>query len=301
MDIPWIMSTPRVKPPRQNHRSHPHAPAREHSVPWFWPFAAAIEMGNAGLARYLDNVKFLTEANAITLPAPPAWATPNRVLLDLDTMVLRDFSIAPNARTTPVFIDPPMAGHSSTIADYAKGQSLVETLRNSGVERIVVADWKNATDAMKNFDIDTYLAGINVVVDELGGAAHLIGLCQGGWMSAMYAARFPSKVRSVVLAGAPIDTSAGNGEIKKMAHRLPMSFYQGLVAAGNGRMLGSIMLAGWKNMHPENQFEKYRLVRPHRRHMLCEARRALCTLVRESARFAGPLSPAGDRKAVQTQ
>ncbi|HEY4139315.1 MAG TPA: alpha/beta fold hydrolase [Casimicrobiaceae bacterium] len=215
-------------------------------------------MGNAGLKRYLDNLKFVAEAKTITLPPPPAWATANRVRLDLDTMTLRDFSrVKGRPPGAPVLIDPPMAGHSSTIADYARGQSLVETLLDAGVENVVAADWKAATDAMKNFDIDRYLAEINVVVDELGGAPHLIGLCQGGWMSAMYAARFPGKVRSLVLAGAPIDTAAGDGEIKKMAHRLPTGFYETLVAAGNGRMLGAIMLAGWKNMHPENQFEKY--------------------------------------------
>ena len=248
------MSAPQSTPAR----ARPHPTQREHSVPWFWPFAAAIEMGNAGLQRYLDNLKFVTEAKTITLPPPPAWASANRVRLDLDTMVLRDFSrVEGRSPGAPVLIDPPMAGHSSTIADYAPGQSLVETLLDAGVENVVAADWKTATDSMRDFDIDTYLAEINVIVDELGGAAHLVGLCQGGWMSAMYAARFPGKVRSLVLAGAPIDTDAGNGEIKKIAHRLPMSFYEALVAAGNGRMLGSIMLAGWKNMHPENQFEKY--------------------------------------------
>jgi poly(3-hydroxybutyrate) depolymerase len=36
-----------------------------------------------------------------------------------------------------------------------------------------------------------YLAEINVLVDDLGGRMNLIGLCQGDWMSAMYAARFP--------------------------------------------------------------------------------------------------------------
>jgi poly(3-hydroxybutyrate) depolymerase len=110
---------------------------------------------------------------------------------------------------------------------------------------------------MRDFDIDKYLAEINVAIDALGGTAHMIGLCQGGWMCAMYAARFPGKVRSLVLAGAPIDTDAGAGPIKKMAHRLPMSFYERLVAAGGGRMLGSVMLAGWKQMHPERLFEKY--------------------------------------------
>jgi poly(3-hydroxyalkanoate) synthetase len=107
---------------------------------------------------------------------------------------------------------------------------------------------------MKDYSIDTYLAEINVVVDDLRTPVHLVGLCQGGWMSAMYASRFPGKVRSLVLAGAPIDTDAGNGPIKRMAHALPMSVYQNLVAAGGGRMRGEVMLAGWKNMHPGEQY-----------------------------------------------
>ena len=119
---------------------------------------------------------------------------------------------------------------------------------------MLVTDWKSATPEMKDFDIDKYLAEINVAVDDLGGAVHLVGLCQGGWMSAMYAARFPHKVRTLVLAGAPIDTDAGDGPITRMAHSLPLSFYEELVATGGGRMLGRLMLAGWKNMHPRQQY-----------------------------------------------
>ena len=37
-----------------------------------------------------------------------------------------------------------------------------------------------------------------------------------------------------------------------------MNFYEELVAAGGGRMLGRTMLAGWKNMHPDKQYvDKY--------------------------------------------
>lgn len=75
---------------------------------------------------------------------------------------------------------------------------------------------------MKDLEIDQYLAEVNVVVDDLGGQANFVGLCQGGWISAMYAARFPHKVASLVLAGAPIDTDAGNGPVKGMARTLPM-------------------------------------------------------------------------------
>jgi poly(3-hydroxybutyrate) depolymerase len=231
-----------------------HHPGQEHSVPWFWPFAAAIELEEDGLRMFQENVKYVAEAAQISAPPEPEWATLNRVLLDLDTMRLRDFSRAEESSATPVLVDAPYAGHSASIADFARGQSLVETLLGAGLERVLVTDWKSAAEWMKDFDIDKYLAEINVAVDDLGGAVHLVGLCQGGWMSAMYAARFPHKVRSLVLAGAPIDTDAGDGPIKRIAHTLPLSFYDELVAAGGGRMLGRMMLAGWKNMHPEQQY-----------------------------------------------
>ena len=83
---------------------------------------------------------------------------------------------------------------------------------------------------------------------------NLVGLCQGGWVSAMIAARFPDKVNSLVLAGAPIDTDAGDGPIKRGAHDTPMSFYRDLVEMGGGLMKGEFMLQGWKNMHPAQHY-----------------------------------------------
>ena len=233
----------------------PHHPRHEHSVPLFWPFAAAIELGEEGLKMFQDNLRYVAEAEAISAPPEPEWATTNRIRLDLDTMRLRDFlPVGHTSTQTPVLIDAPYAGHSSTIADYAIGQSLVETLRTNGLKHVLVTDWKGATAAMKGFDIDKYLADIDTAVDDLGGTVDLIGLCQGGWMSAMYAARFPDKVRSLVLAGAPIDTDAGDGPIKKLAHSLPLSFYEDMVAAGDGLMRGQAMLAGWKGMNAEEQY-----------------------------------------------
>lgn len=238
--------------------TEPKIPKFDHSVPWFWPMAAAIEMEDAGLALFKRNVDAISEISEINAPPPPQWATPNTVLLDLDTMRLRDFSRSSEAAGIPVLVDPPYAGHPSTIADYQKGQSLIETLLDAGLDRVLAMDWKPATHEMRDFDIDKYLAEINVVVDELGGKVHLVGLCQGGWMSAMYASRFPAKVASIVMAGSPIDTDAGNGPIKRLAHTLPLSFYKEMVASGGDRMLGQYMLAGWKNMHPDQQYlEKY--------------------------------------------
>ena len=170
-----------------------HHPRQEHSIPWFWPMAA-IEFGEAGVNLFQDNLRYVAEAVEIAEPPAPAWAASNRVALDLDTMRLRDFSAAGHKRMrTPVLIDAPYAGHSSTIADYAIGQSLVETLQAGGLEHMPVTDWKSVTEPMENFNVDKYLTDINAAVDYLGRMVDLIGLCQGGWMSAMYAARFPGK------------------------------------------------------------------------------------------------------------
>jgi polyhydroxyalkanoate depolymerase len=233
----------------------PKIPKIEHSIPWFWPMSAAIEMEQDGLRLFQDNMRYIAEAAEIEAPPPPEWATRNRVLRDLNTMRLRDFS-GPGAdqSAVPVLIDAPYAGHSSTIADYAKGQSLVETLLADGLPRVTCTDWKSASRAMRDFGIDKYVIDLDLAVDALGGRVALVGLCQGGWLSAMYACRFPEKVVSLVLAGSPIDTDAGNGPIKKMAHELPLSFYEEMVAAGGGRMLGQYMLAGWKDMHPGEQY-----------------------------------------------
>jgi polyhydroxyalkanoate depolymerase len=223
------------------------------SVPAFWPMAMAAALAESGAELYAKNLKFVDEEIKIHDELRPKLATPNRVRLELRTMTLRDYGVA-GAGGTPTLVDAPHAGHTAMIADYHKGQSLVETLLANGIGHVALTDWKPATDDMKDFEIDNYLAEVVIAIDDLGGRVNLVGLCQGGWVAAMVAARFPGKVASLVLAGAPIDTDAGNGPIKRMAHQSPMSFYQDLVALGGGLMKGKFMLQGWKNMHPEQHY-----------------------------------------------
>jgi polyhydroxyalkanoate depolymerase len=181
----------------------------------------------------------------------PTLATPNQVRLNLRTMALRDYG---QPKGIPTLVDAPFAGHISVIADYHQGQSLIETLLRNGIDHVALTDWKSATDDMKDFDIDNYLADTVVAIDDLGGRVNLVGICQGGWNSAMVAARSPDKVNSLVLAGAPIDADAGDGPIKRMAKTLPLSFYRELVELGGGLMKGKFMLQGWKNMHPGQHY-----------------------------------------------
>ncbi|HTV34327.1 MAG TPA: alpha/beta fold hydrolase [Methylocella sp.] len=221
------------------------------SVPAFWPVAMAAALAEEGVELYARNINFIEEEIKIHDELRPRLATPNQVRLNLRSMVLRDYG-KPDG--IPTLVDAPHAGHTSMIADYHKGQSLVETLLANGINHVALTDWKSATEDMKDLEIDNYLAEVIVAIDDLGGRVNLIGLCQGGWVSAMIAARFPDKVNSLVLAGAPIDTDAGNGPIKRMVHESPISFYEELVELGGGLMKGKFMLQGWKNMHPEQHY-----------------------------------------------
>ena len=45
--------------------------------------AAALEMTQAGLERFRDNLELLRAAEEVSQPRPPAWTTRNQVLLDL--------------------------------------------------------------------------------------------------------------------------------------------------------------------------------------------------------------------------
>ncbi|MDS9469965.1 alpha/beta fold hydrolase [Paracoccus sp. MBLB3053] len=175
------------------------------------------------------------------------WFTPNRVLLDQEGMRLRVFG-QPARGVLPVLIVAPHAGHSATIADFAQGQSIVAALLSAGIPAIMVTDWKPARREMRDFTIESYLLEIDAAIDELGGKVHLVGLCQGGWMSAMIAARNPGKVVSMVLAGSPVDAGAGNGAISRLANSIPFATYEQMVMLGGGLMPGPFMLAGWESL-----------------------------------------------------
>jgi poly(3-hydroxyalkanoate) synthetase len=210
-------------------------------TPWELAFTTAAAMTEAA-RQFSDRLTHLLDTNEAA-PEPLAWTTPNRVRLDLATMRLRDFSTADTG--TPALIAAPFALHTAVVADLAPGHSLIERLLAEGIARLAVIDWKSATAAMRDFSIDTYLAELNVAVDELGPPVDLIGLCQGGWLALVYAARFPAKVRALVLAAAPIDTHRGDSALAALSRATPLPVFRTAVEQGGGRMLGEVIRSAW--------------------------------------------------------
>ena len=143
----------------------------------------------------------------------------------------------------PVLIVAPFSLHDAAIADFAPGFSLAETLDAAGP--VAVTRWRSATPEMRLLTIDSYLAELNVAVDELGGRAALVGLCQGGWLAAVYAARFPSKVAALTLAGAPIDLEAAPSQIVSHVAATPALLLQSYLAAFGGLAPGDHRRLVW--------------------------------------------------------
>ncbi|WP_084799709.1 alpha/beta fold hydrolase [Bradyrhizobium sp. Ai1a-2] len=173
---------------------------------------------------------------------PLSWTTPNVIALQLASMRLRDFSRKETGQ--PLLICAPFSLHEALIADFAPGHSLVEALQQGGLDRIYVTDWCSAKPEMRYLSIDSYLADLNVAVDDIGAPVDLIGLCQGGWLSLVYAARFPHKVRRLVLAGAPVDVSAPS-ELSRMVASVPKEAFDELVHQGEGIISGRHTLRFW--------------------------------------------------------
>jgi poly(3-hydroxyalkanoate) synthetase len=157
-------------------------------------------------------------------------------------MWLRDFSRRTGG--PPVLICAPYALHRPLIADFAPDHSLVQALQNGGVDRIYLTDWRSATPEMRYLSIDNYLADLNVAIDEIGAPVDLVGLCQGGWLSLVYASRFPGKVRRLVLAGSPIDVSFAS-DISAMTAAVSQPVLDQLVRQAGGIVSGRHMLRFW--------------------------------------------------------
>jgi poly(3-hydroxyalkanoate) synthetase len=209
---------------------------------FLWPFIVTSEL----VAAQADGVaRIMTAACGEPTPLPkPAWATSNRVRLDLATMELRDFSTTTDGVAT--LVCAPFALHGATLADFATGHSLVQTLARNGCHRLFVTDWRSASKDMRLLAIDNYLAELNVAVDEIGAPVDLVGLCQGGIMALIYAARFPAKVRKLVLAGAPIDVDAAPSLLSMTAHNLPLGVFDEVARLGDGRVQGQRVTELWR-------------------------------------------------------
>ena len=207
----------------------------------FWPFAGA----RLALDSWLDTwLRLLGEHREPPVQAEAAlsWTTPHTIAVELTTLRLRDFSTA--ATGQPVVICAPYALHGAVLTDFARDHSVVQVLQRAGIGRLFATDWRSAMPEMRYLSIDSYLADLNAAIDTIGPPVDLIGLCQGGWLSLLLAARFPEKVRRLVLVGAPVDVSH-QSPMSQMVANLPPVAFEALVDPATGLVRGKHLQPAW--------------------------------------------------------
>src|SRR6267142_3043323 len=187
---------------------------------FFWPALVAASAGETASFMAAQFLGFSGDADDDHTRQEPEGATPSKIALELNTVRLRDFTMV---------------------------KSGVAALRDAGIGRLFMTDWRSASAEMRFLGIDEYLADLNVLVDHVGGWVDLIGLCQGGWLSLVYAGRFPAKVRKLVMAGAPVDIAARQSGLSAIAEATPLTMFQSLVNLGDGRVLGRNLAEFWGN------------------------------------------------------
>jgi poly(3-hydroxyalkanoate) synthetase len=209
-------------------------------APATWdPFTAAADL----MASWTELASRVAGGSREDLP----WATSNRLLLETETFRLREFA-GTGSHEFPILVLTPFALHGAVLADLAPGHSLVERLCAEGLGNIRLLEWKSATSRGSLRGIDAHLADLCLAIDDLGGSVDLVGLCQGGWLAAMLAARHPVKIRRLVLAGAPIDLDAGPSLLTTQARAGGAALIETWKRWGDGVVSGSLLGAAWQAM-----------------------------------------------------
>jgi poly(3-hydroxyalkanoate) synthetase len=221
---------------------HRHVGGQFPYAAFFWP---ALAVASAGEAASSIAARFLGLDDGGDAAQEPQGATPGKTVLELQSVRLHDFTVVDSG--VPTLLCTPLALHGSAVADLAAGHSLVAALRGAGIDRLFMVDWRSASADMRFRGIDDYLADLNVLVDHVGGLVDLVGLCQGGWLSLIFAGRFPAKVRRLVMAGTPVDTAARPSELSAVARATPLAMFQSLVELGHGLVIGSNVAKLWRN------------------------------------------------------
>jgi poly(3-hydroxyalkanoate) synthetase len=214
---------------------------------WRLIWSTAISRGMESLAEVVPSAAAIERGRHADAPDLSSLTTLGRIRIELPTMLLLERNAEASAKVIPVLIVAPYAVHEASIADFADRHSVAQVIVEGGSDGVALTYWKSATAEMRDYGIDAYLGDLNVAVDDLGGRASLVGLCQGGWLAAAYAARFPRKVARLVLAGAPIDIGAAESRIARTLFSVPTASIAQALALSGGRVLGSLSHALWSD------------------------------------------------------
>lgn len=196
----------------------------------------------SGVKRFWD---------AVGKAEPQVWGLDHEDVLENEFFVVKRFRQGSNY--TARFVNPPMAGHHSNIAQRAVKFYLDET-----EDSVYAVEWKPATRETRNYGIDEIVEHVGMAMDVIADGGHdeihMAGLCQGGWAQAMWAALNPDRVASLTIAGSPIDFKAGGGKLQMRLGFVTDAWIDWTICMNGGVWPGQAQLTGFKMLNPVDRY-----------------------------------------------
>lgn len=211
-----------------------------------------------------------------TLPRPPVGQTPHVVIHRQDKLVVRYYAPVGNEELAPVVVVPSLINRAS-ICDLEPDRSLVAGLAQLG-HPVYLVDWgipgpENAEASVEDVVLRLLHRSIFRVCDHAGRAAvHVLGYCQGGTLSAVYAALRPERVLGLACLATPIDFRHG-GRFADFANASDADS----VVGPDGLVDLDVMATAFKLLDPMGNWKKYIALEQASR----DPRRLARTLARE--------------------
>ncbi len=173
------------------------------------------------------------------------------------------------SETEPVLIVYGLIG-SYKMIDLQEDRSLVRSLQARGIDLYVI-DWGHPSRADQYLSFDDYIEDyLQQCVDYICASRGiekitLLGICEGGTFSAMYAARHPEKVKNLILTITPIDFAADvedlnpqHGLINVWTRNMEDKDVASILEAW-GNLPGEFMSGVFQAMTPARTISKYAL------------------------------------------
>jgi len=161
--------------------------------------------------KFITGMKILFEPTDISV-----GTTPSEIVYSEDDMKLLHYiPTVEKVHPVPVLIVYAFVNRYY-ILDLQPDKSVVRKLLDEGLD-VYIIDWGYPSGADRYLTLDDYVNGyLNNAVDRIRKKSKvdnitLMGVCQGGTLSVMYAALHPHKVKNLVTLVTPINFDTDNG------------------------------------------------------------------------------------------
>ena len=172
-----------------------------------------------------------------------------------NVVVYQDTCIKLHKHTTQgtgkaVFVVPPHAGRHGNIA-----QRMIDSLAAEGL-RVYWYELLPATPKTGKLSVLGLVQKLRKCIEMIGEeTVDIAGICQGGWLSAIYTSLYPESVSRLALLASPINTKTGeDNSIEEYCKTASMSYHKLVVSLSGGIQPGFMQWLAFALANPTPVF-----------------------------------------------